>query len=190
MIDKALIQDYIHRCDDVISGGNIAQAKSLFLEIQSVFVNDIPYFMSGLQSEIGSASLNWEYTNNNWLVDMPIIKSKLIRLLSTQNTQPTAPNVIINNANSNNASFNNTMNIESLLNITCYNINEMSSLSEEETKIAINKVNELADVIKSKENKKSKWKKLASIFKWLAEKSVDLVVAFSPLITQALSSLH
>lgn len=66
----------------------------------------------------------------------------------------------------------------------------MNSLSEGETKLALEKVNELADIIQSNENRKRKWSKMASIFKWIAEKSVDLAIALSPMIMQAFQSLH
>lgn len=187
-----LVIDYINRCDNVIATGDISDARDLFLQIQSLFETDIPDFMNGLKSEIGSAYLDWENTNPYWLFDIPLIKAKLQKYISAnlQASQPVAPQIIINNTNSNSAAFNNSIDVTALLQTTQLTIKEMGSLSDEETKIALDKVNELAKIIQSKENRKGKWSKVASIFKWLAEKSVDLAVALSPLIIQALQGMH
>lgn len=193
MINTDLINNYIDLCDIVITSNDIISARNLFLEIKSIFEFDIPHFMHGLKSDQNSASIDWELTNPYWLDDIPIIKAKLTKFLSeNQNntiTQKTMPNITINNTNSNNATFNNSISIDILVNTARYNISEMSTLSDEETKLALEKVNELAEIIKSKENRKHKWSKIASVFKWIAEKSVDLACAFVPLIMQALQSL-
>lgn len=103
--------------------------------------------------------------------------------------QPLINNVVnINNTNS--VAVENNIDISATVETVQTNINNMSSLSDEETKLALQKVNELAEIIKSKENRKQKWSKVASVFKWLAEKSVDLACAFSPMIMQALQSLY
>lgn len=192
MINLDSVKHYIALCDAVIDSGDIDQAKNLFIEIKSLFECEIPHFMNGLKSEMNSASLYWEHTNPYWLDDIPLIKAKLQNAIAMNNqvSHHNIPNIVINNNNSNSATYNNSLDIDTILQTTQFTIKEMNSLSDEETKIALEKVNELSNILQSKENRKSKWSKVASVFKWLADKSVDLACAFSPLIMQALRCLH
>lgn len=107
-------------------------------------------------------------------------------------SQPQIP--LINNTitinNTNSVAVENNLEISITVQAVQNDIKNMDSLSDEETKLALEKVNELADILKSKENRKSKWSKVASFFKWIANKSVDLAVAFSPLIIQAFQNMH
>lgn len=109
-------------------------------------------------------------------------------------SQPQMPSPLINNVinvnNTNSTVLENNIDISISIQTTYDNIKNMDSLSDEETKLALEKVNELATILQSKENRKSKWSKIASVFKWLANKSVELATAFSPLIIQALQNIH
>ena len=57
-----------------------------------------------------------------------------------------------------------------------------TSLSEEQTIEAQQKINEIEAVIKSNDSKKNKWKKLKPVLLWLADKSVDVGTALLPLL--------
>ena len=57
------------------------------------------------------------------------------------------------------------------------------SLTEEQTIEALKKLEELRSIYQSKDNKKTKWSKVKPIMIWLADKSVDVGIAFLPLIT-------
>lgn len=66
-------------------------------------------------------------------------------------------------------------------------INDMESLTETETSEAIEKVKEIEKIYKSKESKKKKWESIKNILIWLADKSVDLAIAYLPIITNSLN---
>lgn len=57
-----------------------------------------------------------------------------------------------------------------------------TSLSEEQTIEAKQKIDEIEAVIKSEDSKKNKWKKLKPILLWLADKSVDIGTTVLPLL--------
>lgn len=57
-----------------------------------------------------------------------------------------------------------------------------TSLSEEQTIEAKQKIDEIEAVIKSDDSKKNKWKKLKPVLIWLADKSVDIGTAVLPLL--------
>ncbi|WP_321377336.1 hypothetical protein [Trichococcus shcherbakoviae] len=57
-----------------------------------------------------------------------------------------------------------------------------TSLSEEQTIEAKQKIDEIEAVIKSDDSKKNKWKKLKPVLLWLADKSVDIGTAVLSLL--------
>lgn len=83
------------------------------------------------------------------------------------------------NSNTNTNTITNTVNFNAVL----QNIKDNESLTEEQTKEALQKLEELKTIYKSKDSKKTKWAKVKPIMIWLADKSVDVCIAFLPLIT-------
>lgn len=61
-------------------------------------------------------------------------------------------------------------------------IEDMSSLTNEETAEILQKVSEIEDVVKSNDTKKNKWEKAKPVLKWLADKSCDVGIALLPLL--------
>lgn len=61
-------------------------------------------------------------------------------------------------------------------------VEEMSSLTDEQTKEILEKIEEIEEAVKSTGNKKTKWEKVKPILKWLADKSCDVGIALLPLI--------
>lgn len=61
-------------------------------------------------------------------------------------------------------------------------IEDMSSLTDEQTKEALDKVSEIESVVKGDGSKKSKWEKIKPILTWLADKSFDVAMTILPLL--------
>ena len=186
-----LINSYIKRCDDVINRQAFNAARPLFREIHSVFGKELPNWWDDLQSNYGRAIPGWENRNPFWFDDLPLIKAKLINYAATLETKiaPTRPAINIVNNNTANATAQNTIDFETSIKVAQYKISEMESLSEHDTQEALQKLNELLEIAKSKDSKKSKWSKIGVFFKWIADKSVDLAVAFIPALVQVVSGL-
>ena len=83
------------------------------------------------------------------------------------------------NSNTNANTITNTVNFNAVV----QNIKDNESLTEEQTKEALQKIEELKTIYDSKDSKKTKWSKVKPIMIWLADKSVDVGIAFLPLIT-------
>lgn len=94
--------------------------------------------------------------------------SKELKIYNNSNSINTNTNFVTNNVNFNNA---------------VQDIKNNTSLTEEQTKEALQKLEELKTIYESKDNKKIKWTKVKPIMLWLADKSVDVGIAFLPLIT-------
>lgn len=63
-------------------------------------------------------------------------------------------------------------------------IEDMTSLTDEQTKEALEKVSEIESVVKGEGSKKSKWEKIKPILTWLADKSFDVAMTILPLLLQ------
>lgn len=94
--------------------------------------------------------------------------SKELKIYNNSNSINTNTNFVTNNVNFNNA---------------VQDIKNNTSLTEEQTKETLQKLEELKTIYETKDNKKTKWTKVKPIMLWLADKSVDVGIAFLPLIT-------
>lgn len=63
-------------------------------------------------------------------------------------------------------------------------IESMDSLTSNDEKEILEKINEIERIVKSNEKKKVKWEKVKSFLIWLADKSVDVGIALLPLFLQ------
>lgn len=63
-------------------------------------------------------------------------------------------------------------------------IEDMTSLTDEQTKEALEKVSEIESVVKGEGSKKSKWEKIKPVLTWLADKSFDIAMTILPLLLQ------
>lgn len=166
-------------------------------EVQ-VLTNVHMYIDGKYQSKIA----NWGLSQYNWSENIGFyyellgqeslkhnlinMKSKLEGYLQDYRLIPNSPSstdikVINNNTNTN--KINVEIDFQSLIS----QINEMESLTEDETKDAVSKIKEIETIYKSKESKKKKWEKIKGILIWLADKSVDLAIAYLPIITNSLN---
>lgn len=66
-------------------------------------------------------------------------------------------------------------------------IKECESLTEEETKEALIKLKELQKIYESNETRKTKWEKAKKFLIWLSDKSVDVAIAYFPIIMATLN---
>lgn len=61
-------------------------------------------------------------------------------------------------------------------------IEDMTSLTAEQTQEVLEKIDEIEDAVKGPGSKKSKWEKVKPVLKWLADKSCDVGIALLPLL--------
>ena len=105
------------------------------------------------------------------------------------NIKQNQPALIVNNYNTNTNQNMNSIDLNTVFEFAEKKIQDMESLSSEDTQIALEKLNELKDISNSKESRKNCWSKIGPIFKWLADKSVELAIAFMPIISQVLNKM-
>ena len=91
-------------------------------------------------------------------------------------TPPTTPDV--------NVTVNNNVTVNITFEQVRAKIEDMTSLTDEQTKEALDKVSEIESVVKGDGSKKSKWEKIKPILTWLADKSFDIAMTILPLLLQ------
>ena len=87
-------------------------------------------------------------------------------------------NITINktNTNENHNSF------DMSFNMARETINSMTALTNEEIEEIQKRINELEEIVSSKDSKSKKWSKVKEIIKWIADKGVDVGIALLPLV--------
>ena len=81
-----------------------------------------------------------------------------------------------------NVFVNNNLNINITFEQVRANIEDMTSLTEEQTKEALQKVSEIEEIVNCSESKKVKWEKVKPILVWLTDKSFDMAMMVIPLL--------
>ena len=81
-----------------------------------------------------------------------------------------------------NVTVNNEININITFEQAREKVQDMTSLTDEQTQEILDKITELEEIINSKDKKKTKWEKAKSVLVWLADKSFDVGMTLLPLL--------
>ena len=81
-----------------------------------------------------------------------------------------------------NVTVNNEININITFEQAREKVQDMTSLTDEQTQEILDKITELEGIINSKDKKKTKWEKAKSVLVWLADKSFDVGMTLLPLL--------
>lgn len=93
---------------------------------------------------------------------------------SSPSRSTTTPNV--------NVTVNNEININITFEQAREKVQDMTSLTDEQTQEVLDKITELEEIINSTDKKKTKWEKAKSVLVWLADKSFDVGMILLPLL--------
>ena len=191
-----LLDKYIEKLNDVSSIGQ-SEIEALIEDITRVFIS---------QDELGGLYLDYynSYSNDGDLMsDIRKLKAKLeydravlideneknkqksesereqreLEKLRLQ-VELEKSNITINNTNSNE----NHNNIAISFNSVRDSIGAMTSLPQEEIDEIQKRIDEIEEIVNSKESKIKKWAKAKEIIKWIADKGVDVGIALLPLL--------
>lgn len=81
-----------------------------------------------------------------------------------------------------NVTVNNEINVNITFEQAREKVQDMTSLTDEQTQEILDKITELEEIINSKDKKKTKWEKAKSVLVWLADKSFDVGMTVLPLL--------
>lgn len=120
------------------------------------------------------------------LDNLQLMKAKLQAFLRGWNSasQLKAPSGTHRNTPDINVTVNNSVTVNITFEQVRSQIEEMTSLTDEQTQEALEKVSEIEAVVKGEGSKKSKWERIKPVLVWLADKSFDVAMAMLPLLMQ------
>lgn len=182
--EKAIRAD-IHKIDEALQSTDINEVLATHRYLDGKYqhcIADWGMSMWGYGESIGFAydMLGMDSLKDN----LTMMKPKLEAFMYGWNTvkQPArytpqiAPDV--------NVTVNNNVTVNITFEQVRAKIEDMTSLTDEQTKEALEKVSEIESVVKGEGSKKSKWEKIKPILTWLADKSFDVAMTILPLLLQ------
>lgn len=151
---------------------------------QSCVMNWYQGFYFVMNTQGSNPSINYrkfETCFNEVSANLSMMKSKLETYLFGMNavSLPEPPTTTVN--------VNTNVNINITFEQVRSQIEDMTSLTDEQTQDILSKVNEIESVVNSGSSKKSKWEKIKPILIWLADKSFDVAMTVLPLLLKVQS---
>lgn len=172
------------RIDQALSSNDEAILRATHMDIDGKYGAYIPDWGKSMYAYGEDLGFNYEWLNKDSLIhNLTLMKSRIegYSLGFGQQTNHTyAPN---NNVNVN-VSNNNEINICISFEEVRKQIEDMTSLTETQTKEALDRISEIESVVNGTGSKKTKWEKIKPILTWLADKSFDVAMTILPLLLQ------
>ncbi len=176
-----MVDNDILRINQCLNQGR-EQQWQLFIEIDGKYQSCIDKWCTsfwgsnkdGTQINYVISSEYSDYIKDNLL----LAKSKLISFKYGMNviSLPELPSTQVNINNTN------TITMDITFESARSKVEDMTSLTDDETEELIERINEIETVFNSNDKKKLKWKRVAPIVKWIADKSFDVAMVLLPLI--------
>lgn len=175
-----MVQNDIKRIDETVCLHDNNRQWELFRELDGRYQACVREWYRGMWQSTPDAKklyFNALKERPNQIVDnLRLIKSKLetfqfqMNAVETPDVPSTQVNVTTN------------VNINITFEQVRAKIEDMTSLTDEQTREALEKVSEIESVVKGEGSKKSKWEKIKPILTWLADKSFDVAMSILPLL--------
>lgn len=176
---KKMVDNDIEEIDIVINEEKYT--NEFYKGIIAKYHNYIRNLGDGLYGYSQTAKFYCDEEGESLKHNLIILKGKLSAFKAhgySNNEKETGTNITFSNSNVNQIS------ISATFNNVREKIEEMTSLREQEIQEILEKVNELENIINSKERKSKKWESCNSIIKWIADKGVDVGISLLPLLLQ------
>lgn len=170
------------RIDEALASNDEAMLKATHVDIDGkygAYILDWGKSMYAYGEELG---FDYEWLSKDSLIhNLTLMKSRIEGYFlgfERQTNRTYAPN---NNV-SVNVNNTNEVNVSVSFEDVRKQIEDMTSLTDEQTQEALSKVSEIESVVNGTGSKKSKWEKVKPILIWLADKSFDVAMTILPLL--------
>ena len=173
----------LQRILDNYDSVNEKEIQRIYLSITAKYHPYVPQLGDGLYQYYAEQGFYEEVSGSSLEHNLRNIYNKLLTFRSldypglgaaVKNT----PNTVVNITNSN--ENNNTISVT--FDSVREKVNGMTSLPDEDIEEIQKRINELEEIVNSKDSKSKKWSKAKEVIKWVADKGVDVGIALLPLI--------
>lgn len=179
--------------EDVLNNNvqDIELLKRIHRKVDGKYQTCIKDWSNGMWAWIPQFGFDYELLDVSSLIDnlqtmlykLSAFAMNLNALNKEENNMIFQPIINNNNNNSNVNQLNIQINFEDLRD----SFKQAPNISSEEKQEILEKINELETIYNSRTTKSNKWEKITKILKWLGDKSIDVGIAFLPIIYQMLS---
>lgn len=182
---KEMLSDDIEQIKSALENQsmNEDEKQQLYLSITAKYHPYVPQLGTGLYQYFAEQGFYDEVTGDSLEFNLRQIYNKLITFRSLNYPGlgaaiTNAPNTVVTITNTNQNQ--NTMTVS--FDAVREKVNNMTSLPDEDIEEIQNRIDEIEEIVNSKESKSKKWSKAKEIIKWIADKGVDVGIALLPLL--------
>ena len=179
------IRNDICRIDNLLDSTDFVQVMELHRHLDGKYqccIADWGISMWGYMEGVG---FNYEGLKIDSLKEnLTMMKAKLEAFMFGWNAIGHSARVMPASTPDVNVTVNNSVTVNITFEQVRSKIEDMTSLTDEQTQEALEKVSEIESVVKGEGNKKAKWERIKPILIWLADKSFDVAMTMLPLLMQ------
>lgn len=182
---KEMMNNDIEQLKKAVSENALSEneKKDLYMSVTAKYHSYVPQLGEGLYQYFAQQGFYDEVSGSSLDFNLRSIYNKLLAFRSLNypglgTRVSNVPNTVVNISNSN--ENNNTITIS--FDVVREKVNSMTSLPEEEIEEIQKRIDEIEEIVNSKESKSKKWSKAKEIIKWIADKGVDVGIALLPLL--------
>lgn len=182
---KEMLSDDVEQIKNALENHtmNKDEKQQLYLSITAKYHPYVPQLGTGLYQYFAEEGFYDEVTGTALEYNLRKIYNKLVTFrslnypglgASTTNT----PNTVVTITNTNQNQNTMTVSFDAVRD----KVNYMTSLPNEDIEEIQNRIDEIEEIVNSKETKSIKWSRAKEIIKWIADKGVDVGIALLPLL--------
>ena len=170
------------RIDEALSSNDKTKLTETHIYIDGKYGAYIPEWGMGVYGYILKHGFHYEHLDKPSLAhNLQMMRAKIEGYAMGFEKSHEGAYTSNNNVNVN-VSNTNEMNVSISFDDARQKVEDMTSLTAEETNEILDKISELEEIINGKDKKKTKWEKAKPVLVWLADKSFDVGMALLPLL--------
>ena len=184
---RQVIKTDITKIKSAIQSNDEQLIKDLHIELDGKYSAYVPNWGHSMYGYIDKHGFSYEYLDIDSLIhNLTLMKHSLEGFAmgldrTTKKSYDTSKNnvsVTVNNKVENDVEISISITFEQAR----QQVENMTSLTDEQTKEILDKITDIENVGNGSGNKKSKWEKIKTILTWLADKSFDVGMTLLPLL--------
>jgi hypothetical protein len=179
---KRVIEEDIQKATEILRDNKEDECETFY---QSLISKYSPY-IKGFGDNLFYISMYDDFSTT--MDNIQILRDKLVLFKAggfmdfSESQKNSSPLITITNENKNENA--NSVNITISFNEVRKSIENMSALTDFEIEEILLKINNLEEIVNSKDRKSKKWENAKGIINWIADKGVDVGIALLPLLLQ------